>query len=547
MARFRPSEHRPATRKKIALKSWLGIPAGALVLVIVAYHLWPTVSGKPSRVNRQHFAGIPARYSSLTLRPASAGEGPAFTRTAVEADLDQLKWIIEHEYSYRDLKGVNYRACLDAIRSGLGDGITRGDLAYQLAKVLALFGDGHSKVASKSLSIENLCSGFLPFLISESEGRLVAYTEDRAGFVDAAHPFVTKLDGVPVQKWIDAASQWVAAGSQRFVRLHSIRHLRDIALLRQELGLAAGESVRIELESADHGIRKLIELPLAKSKPNYGFWPAAGAPPRKLQEVQVATRRLDDNIGYIRIPIMLESPAFLASLVAAMHDCRKTAGLILDIRGNGGGSRATLRTLFPFFVADDQSPQVVNVAACRLGSKDRRADFQERYLYPVDSKRWSDAERQVIREFAETFRPEWPLPEGMFSGWHYFLIGPDRHAGSYHYGKPVVILQDSANFSAADIFLGAFKGRKNVTLMGLPSGGGSGCRIEHRLENTRIAVYLSSMVSYRPDGQLYDGKGINPDIPIGPQPGFFVGKEDSVLDRAVQLLKEKGQVQSENR
>jgi len=462
----------------------------------------------------------------------------------VEEDLDQLEWFIEHEYSYRDLKGVDYRACLDAIRSDLGQGITTGDLAYQLQKVLALFGDGHTKVASGNVRIDNLCSRFLPFLVSESEGRFVAYTADRTGFVDKAHPFVTKLDGVPVQKWVEAASQWVPAGSQHFVRLRSIRYLRCIELLRQELGLPAGESIQVELESADRSAQKVIDLPLARTKPIYGFWPREGALPKRLEEFRVTTRRLDENIGYIRIPLMLDSPAFLAGLVAAMHECRVTDGLIIDIRGNGGGSRAPLRRLFPFFLADKASPQVVNVAAYRLGTKDRPAAFEGRYLYPVDSNRWSDAERQAIQNLAATFRPEWPLPEGIFSPWHYFLISPNRHGGTFHYDRPVVILQDTVNFSAADIFLGAFKGRRGVTLMGSPSGGGSGCRIKHRLENTKISVYLSSMVSFRPDGQLYDGKGIRPDIPIGPQPGFFIGKEDRALARAIQLLKASGRAQA---
>jgi hypothetical protein len=38
------------------------------------------------------------------------------------------------------------------------------------------------------------------------------------------------------------------------------------------------------------------------------------------------------------------------------------------------------------------------------------------------------------------------------------------------------------------------------------------------------------------DGSL-EGKGIKLDIQIGPQPEFFVGKEDNALDRAIQLLK----------
>ncbi len=72
--------------------------------------------------------------------------------------------------------------------------------------------------------------------------------------------------------------------------------------------------------------------------------------------------------------------------------------------------------------------------------------------------------------------------------------------------------------------------------MGLPSGGGSGCRIKYRLKNSHIAIYLSSMVSFRPNGSLYDGKGIEPDVCIHPKPEFFVGKSDNALEEALSLL-----------
>ncbi len=154
--------------------------------------------------------------------------------------------------------------------------------------------------------------------------------------------------------------------------------------------------------------------------------------------------------------------------VEAMNRFANTDGLIIDIRTNSGGSRAPLRVLFPFFLAENDLPRIVNVAAYRLGVKDRKEAFEGRYLYPVASPNWSEAERAVIKQFASTFEPEWVLPEGEFSEWHYFVISPFRDQGYFHYDKPVVILMDRWNFSACDIFLGAFKGWKNVTF-------GDGC------------------------------------------------------------------------
>jgi carboxyl-terminal processing protease len=99
-----------------------------------------------------------------------------------------------------------------------------------------------------------------------------------------------------------------------------------------------------------------------------------------------------------------------------------------------------------------------------------------------------------------------------------------------------MILLDSSCFSATDIFLGAFKGWKNVTLMGSASGGGSGRPHEVKLPYGSIHVKLSTMASFQPVGKLYDGRGISPDVDIPTKPSDIIGRTDSVLDVARRRL-----------
>ncbi|KPL06472.1 hypothetical protein AMJ85_10430 [candidate division BRC1 bacterium SM23_51] len=234
-------------------------------------------------------------------------------------------------------------------------------------------------------------------------------------------------------------------------------------------------------------------------------------------DAKVESRVLNGNIGYIRIPFMLVEPELFQDLVDIMVKLADTVGLIIDIRDNGGGSRAPLKVLFPFLMKPAGPPRVVNVAAYRIGTRERKDAFQARHLYPVSSLHRSDAERKVVAAFAKTFQPEWPLSKEKFSEWHCFVISPSKDS-RYYYDKPVVILPNRQNFGASDIFLGAFKGWRNVTLMELPSGGGSGGRIKYRQKNSGIAIYLSLMASFQPNGQLYDGNGIQPDVRIARKP-----------------------------
>ncbi len=48
---------------------------------------------------------------------------------------------------------------------------------------------------------------------------------------------------------------------------------------------------------------------------------------------------------------------------------------------------------------------------------------------------------------------------------------------------------------------------------------------------------LSTMVSYRPNGEIYDGRGIAPDVLAQPTLRDLLGETDSVLERARARLK----------
>jgi C-terminal processing protease CtpA/Prc len=267
----------------------------------------------------------------------------------------------------------------------------------------------------------------------------------------------------------------------------------------------------------------------------------ADQPPRAPWPREAPGRTLEGNVGYLRIASMTDDQRFLQGLHEAMAAVRGTVGLVIDVRNNGGGSRDVLRDLFPYFMGPDGKPRVVNVAAYRLGegeAADEKEGFlQDRSLYPVTSGAWQPAEREAVTEFAKAFKPEWEPPKGQFSAWHFMALSPRQGGPYYHYDKPVVVLMNSGCFSATDVFLGAFKGHPNVTLMGGASGGGSGRARTVRLANSNLTLRLSSMASFRPDGKLYDGRGVEPDVEAWPEPTDLIGRTDAVLDAAVMKLK----------
>jgi C-terminal processing protease CtpA/Prc len=109
----------------------------------------------------------------------------------------------------------------------------------------------------------------------------------------------------------------------------------------------------------------------------------------------------------------------------------------------------------------------------------------------------------------------------------------------FFYSKPIVVLSNAGSFSAADGFLNAFADLPQVTIVGEPSGGGSGATRQFQLPKTGLVIALSSMASFRPNGKLFDGHGIEVDIAVKPPVEDYTTDSDSVLARGIGVINEK--------
>jgi hypothetical protein len=463
----------------------------------------------------------------MTRQNREAVRNP-LTGDQIGEDLEQLRAHLEDRYSYLTLRPWDWGKELDAMKARLAKEPSRQALALDLMRFLSRFGDGHS-----SLDEDPLPPGYAPYLLGDAGGQLVAFHPHRRDFLDPTHPYVRSIDGLPLAKWLDAASRVVPAGSPAFVRNQGIRMLRNVTFLRGELGLKADGPLILELETEDRTDVISKEQNVQGMRPTYGTWPSEREP------------NLRPDVGYLRIEDMVEEQRYLKELARRMEDFRNTEGLIgliIDVRGNGGGTRDVLRTLFPYFMTPGDGLHIANVAVYRRPAEEAEnrpgGYLKDRELHPVTSDVWTAEDRAAIETFAKSFKPEWAPPPDKFTAWHYFALKPG--AAPFTFDKPVVILMDSQCFSATDIFLGAFKGWRNVTLMGAPSGGGSGRVRQLNLKHSKIALKLSTIASFRRDGSLYDGRGVPPDVELAPKAtDFLQEKGDSVLEAAVERLKKK--------
>ena len=451
--------------------------------------------------------------------------------TTVDAKLvfNELVHVVRVHHAYADLNGFDLgRAAHDEMqRTGDKPTIAHATLAAQ--RFIARLGDGHARVEDW---LDVVPPGRLGFLLQHAEGGVVAFRRDhrktRGEFIDDKHRFVASMDGVPIAQWIEAASIYVADGSSTLVRRRSTALLRYANLVRDELELPRNASIVVRLRNADGSSTINLELPITNSRSIYGVWPRRHS------------RVLDSGIGYIRLSRMHPAGAALDELERQLIAMANAPGLIIDLRGNGGGSRDAITLLVPWFLdpSEPAAARVVNVARARLSTGDPPQDpsgyLANRQAFPANWPFWTESQRAAIERFSGTFEPQWVPPRGEYSVPHYMVISRERGDPIYH--GLVVVLMDGGCFSATDILLGALKGLPNVTLMGTPSSGGSARSRDHDVHSAGLSIRLASMVSYAPDGRLYDGNGIQPDVLVPIPPTDLIGQTDAQLDAAVEHL-----------
>jgi Peptidase family S41 len=446
---------------------------------------------------------------------------PVIDGIAAHSALDTFEAALNQRWSYRHANSADFQTAIASLRKRIVSGIAVDKLGIELQKIVALGIDGHAGVSGYRRSSNH----YLPFLIEATGERYVGFNSERTAFLADGFPFVAKIDGKNITEWLAAVAVLIPKGSPQYVRQNSLRLLREIDYWRASMGLPENDTIEVELVDKRGKAGKVITLPLRKSPLAYGVWPSQGS------------RLLNGEIGYLRLASMQRDTS-VAEIKQWMPKFRDTAGLIVDVRDNNGGDRDALILLYSYFAAPDDPPRVFTAAAYRLHSAHKQNHLAENHrMYRANAEEWTSSQREAVARFAKSFKPQWMLPENLFSDWHYMALKRVDDQAIYHYKKPVIVLMNSKSFSATDIFLAGLKGIRNVLLLGTPSSGGSAFAQEIVLGSTPLRLRIGSIASFQIDGKLFDGNGILPDVLLEASPEYYIGGPDPVLEEAVKRIK----------
>lgn len=291
---------------------------------------------------------------------------------------------------------------------------------------------------------------------------------------------VLRVDGNPVLQY----------GEQRVAPFESSSTVQDRNIRAYAYSLLAGDAkvpVALTLKNASG---KVFEI----KAPRSGFETAPADPPKPLFELR------DDGIAILRVP-QLEDDASLKALQANLTTLADAKGLILDLRGNGGGSSNHGTDILEYLTREPLPNPTVS--------------FRNVYSY-LEAAR---SDRLIL-------------------DWRQASIDPDRDLPKEHYAGPVAMLIDARSFSAAEDTAAVFKMMKRGIIVGMPSGGSTGQPFLFPLPGGGMARICVKRDQYA-DGTDFVGVGVLPDVEASVTVDDFRNNADSVRDLAVSLLLDK--------
>ncbi|MEO1450008.1 MAG: S41 family peptidase [Bacteroidota bacterium] len=215
---------------------------------------------------------------------------------------------------------------------------------------------------------------------------------------------------------------------------------------------------------------------------------------------------LDERTAYLRIPSFNNFyRPFIDSLVAAEKPkLLQHPNLIIDLRGNGGGSDASYASLSPLLYTHPIHTVGVEFLSTKLNNQ-RMLAFAEN-----DEYNFTEEEKEWARESYETLSAQL----GKFVNLDESVYSVDTIDTVYTHPSDVAILINEENGSTTEQFLLEARQSAKVKLYGSTTYGvldiSNMMNVNDPCEN--FTMYYSLSRSMRIPGLAIDGKGISPDF-----------------------------------
>ncbi len=465
--------------------------------------------------------------------PAAFDPGKKIPAETLRADLEVLWDILEEGHGgfdrYTTIEAL--RESFDAVEKGLDGPLTELDLYARLLPLVAEIKDGHTLLLP-SAAASGWLDGrpvFFPFVLRFLGGK--AYLLRNLG----ADPSVEDgsellaLDGRPVEDVVAGLLPLVP--SDAGIRTARLRRLEAPHTFGRLLAVRFGlrEEHRVRFRTSRGGEAKEATVPGIRGTQIAGLlrerYPATAEkrPTYELAfrgETAVLTvRQFGDDPDKER-PRYVD---FVDRAFRAMAE-NKTPGLVIDLRGNGGGHDEYAKLLFA---------HVADRPFLYYWALETKKDSYDLFKYTDEGAKGRE---ELAKQVRKNDRGRYDVVGHPNSGIQ--MPREPRFAGR------VAILVDGGSFSATGETTSAFHFYKKAVFFGEECGSGyygntSGFMVMAALPGTGIRVRVPLVLyAMAVDGYPKE-RGIVPEFPVTPTIGDVLAGRDPVMERALAYLEKR--------
>jgi C-terminal processing protease CtpA/Prc len=351
-----------------------------------------------------------------------------------------------------------------------------------LTRFIALLHDGHSNVYFPD-ALDKQFYSRPPLRTGLVEGKVLVLAISSATLRAkglAVGDEIDAIDGAPVQRYAaEHVAPYVSSSTpqDRDVRIYGYELLLGAADTPVTLGLVHPDGTRQDIRVDRGGYADIEE------KPSESF---------NLRK---------DGVAVLAVG-QLENDAARKLLDAHLDELLRAKALILDLRGNGGGS----------------------------------SNYGFAVLSYLDSK-----PIPAMRSRYRTSDPIVRAQSGDFAQLEWRNLGNDPFvlAHAHVFDRPVAMLIDARTFSAGEDTAASFKLMHRGAIIGTRSGGSTGQPLGIGLPGGGTARICVKRDEY-PDGSTFVGTGVVPDSEIQPSIADLRAGRDTAMERASEWLSRQG-------
>lgn len=470
------------------------------------------------------------------------------TKKQVQQDLNQLKKILDEKSSYVYLNGYDFNKDLQAYENSLEDSVNLENFGLFLSNTIGKIGDRHSSVRN----YETRDSLYLPLIYAPLNNNVAVLkrgNDKNFELFNEKYHYLKSIDGIPINEYLTKILPKELSAPKNSYFTLAVREIRDIQKNYKTTNTSLPTTIKISLYNPISSQDTTLTLIPVGRKGSSRLWDEKFESDFRLvndkdydqQDINKNLFKISDSIGYIHIPTMLskdDAPEFFDKINSFMLSIEKqTKALIVDVRGNGGGTRDLIYEFAKYFIHPD-SIYVVNATKQRSDIpliKDDIENLNSRRLFTYSTL--DKNEKRAVDSFLKSFSPMYNLESKKYSEYYFGLLnGLKLSKAGYFYSRPIYILANEKSFSAASVFVSAFKGLPNIQIVGVTTDGSSGNSDRYQLSNSGIAIKISTMVSFQKDGKILDGFGTEPDIILERDIDQILWKSDSQLNKLKEII-----------